>query len=299
MPRRDVVGLHLRQVEMLPAVGTETHLTLVGRQFLRIGEGSNRQVFLFACEDIRIDARLFGYIVVEDEAFHLVVNLFEIKYLVFELLVEPTPIHAFHDFLALLGGAERGLNPSDDRLEELPQRGRARVVLMVRHIDLDIAVRNPRDGRFEIVLTDGRTREVVAPDFGRRRTVLAEITFGIAHPRAGIHGVAQLLLGEFLSRYIDGFEPLEFLAVGAAANIDLQLVVEDLLLLVGLEVVEIAEVEGEVAVDVLADADGALLAVDDFEGGNARRRARTAQYITLSGKPLVSVSMTASRCFSP
>ena len=137
---------------------------------------------------------------------------------------------------------------------------------MVRHIDLDIAVRNPRDGRFEIVLTDGRTREVVAPDFSRRRSVFAEITLGIAHPRARIYGIAQLLFGEFLSRYIDGFEPLEFLAVGAAANIHLQLVVEDLLLLVGLEVVEIAEIEGEVAVDVLADADGALLPVDDFEG---------------------------------
>ena len=37
-------------------------------------------------------------------------------------------------------------------------------------------------------------------------------------------------------------------------------------MLVGLEVVEITEVEGEVAVDILADADGTLLSIDDFEG---------------------------------
>ena len=81
----------------------------------------------------------------------------------------------------------------------------------------------------------------------------------------GIHRISQFLLGEFLSRDVDGLEPLQLFTIGAAADVDLQLVIEDLFLLVLLKVVEIAEVEGEVAVDELADADGALLPVDDFE----------------------------------
>ena len=48
------------------------------------------------------------------------------------------------------------------------------------------------------------------------------------------------------------------------AQVDHQRVVQDLLLLVVLKVVEVAALESEVALDVLADRDGALLPVDDF-----------------------------------
>lgn len=41
VPWRDVVGLHLRELEALSAVGADAALPLVGRQLLRIGESSD------------------------------------------------------------------------------------------------------------------------------------------------------------------------------------------------------------------------------------------------------------------
>ncbi len=264
-----MVGLHLAQLEVLAAVGAETHLSLVGRQLLRIGEGTDREIFLLPRENVWINARFFCYVIVENEALHFIINRLIIKHLFFILLIKHPPLNTFHDLFALLGGTESCLLYTSPSLEKLPQRCGARVVLVVRHIDLDVAVRNPRDGGFEIILADSGAIEVVAADLRGRCAVLAEIALGVAHPRAGIHRVAQLLFGECLTRNIDGAEPLELLAVGAATDVDLQRVVEDLLLLVGLQVVEIAEVEGKVAVEVLADADGALLPIDDFETGLA------------------------------
>ena len=48
------------------------------------------------------------------------------------------------------------------------------------------------------------------------------------------------------------------------AEIDHQLVIENLLLLVVLEIVKSQPVDGKIAVDVLADGERALLPVDDF-----------------------------------
>ena len=64
MPRRDVVGFHLGEVEMLAAVGTDAALPLVGRQFLRIGEGSDGKIFLFSGKDVGVDARLLRHVIV-------------------------------------------------------------------------------------------------------------------------------------------------------------------------------------------------------------------------------------------
>ena len=139
-------------------------------------------------------------------------------------------------------------------------------MLVIAHIHINVIVGNPADGRFQITLTIHFARDIFACQAVCRAVVLAEIAFGVAHPRTRIHRVAQFLFGEFLSRDVDGLEPFQLLAVGAATDVDLQLVIEDLLLFVGLEVMEIAEHEGEVAVDILANADGALLAVDDFVG---------------------------------
>ena len=77
--------------------------------------------------------------------------------------------------------------------------------------------------------------------------------------------IAQLLLRQLLARNVDRLKPLELLAVRADASVDGQLVVEDLVLLIVLEVVEVAAADREVAVDVLADRDRPLLTVDQFE----------------------------------
>ena len=115
-------------------------------------------------------------------------------------------------------------------------------------------------------MANGRAREVVAADFCRRSAVLAEIPFCITHPGAGIYRIAKFLVCQFLTSYIDGFKPLEFFAVGTATDINLQFIVENLLLLVGLQVVKIAEIESKITVHILANGNGALLAVNDFVG---------------------------------
>jgi len=71
-------------------------------------------------------------------------------------------------------------------------------------------------------------------------------------------------------------------------------VVKDGILLVHLKVVEVTPFEGEVAFDVLADGNGALLPINDFEVSVITY----SQYMTFSGKSFVMVSMTASRCLS-
>ncbi len=83
--------------------------------------------------------------------------------------------------------------------------------------------------------------------------------------RPVVNGVAQFLCREFLARDVDRAEPFELLAVGAAAHVDHEFVVEDRILLIALEIVEVATVEGEVPVDVLTERDGALLTVDHLE----------------------------------
>lgn len=107
-------------------------------------------------------------------------------------------------------------------------------MLMIAHIDFNVAVRNPSDGGFEIGLAVHFARDIFAGQAVSGAVVFTEIALGITHPRARIHGVAQLLLGEFLASDVDGLEPLEFLTVGAATDIHLQGIVEDLFLLIGL-----------------------------------------------------------------
>ena len=82
-----------------------------------------------------------------------------------------------------------------------------------------------------------------------------------------IDGVAHFLRGEFLARDVDPLKPLDLLLVIAAAEIDRQLVVEELLLTRILRPVEPTEVPllvGEVVVEILADGNRALLPVHDL-----------------------------------
>ena len=138
-------------------------------------------------------------------------------------------------------------------------------MLVVGHIHFFVSAREPVDGRFQIVLADRGTAHVFACHAVCRATVLAEIAFGIAHPRAGIYGVAQFLFGKFFPGNVDGSEPLQLFAVGTAANVNHQFIVQNLFLFIGLQVVEVAHVEGKVAIYILANADGALLAINDLE----------------------------------
>ena len=87
VPRGDVVCFHLRQLKMLSAVGAETALPLVGRQFLRIRERPDGQVFFLTSENVRIDAGLLGHIIIQNQPLYFIVNLLIVKYFIFKLLV--------------------------------------------------------------------------------------------------------------------------------------------------------------------------------------------------------------------
>lgn len=110
------------------------------------------------------------------------------------------PFDPFH-LLAIL--RERGLYPIDDALEIMPQRGRVLVVLMLRHVILDLSLRVPIDCRFEILLSDRTALEIIARESVRRAPSFAEISLGIGSPWARIDGISQLLVGEFLARDVE------------------------------------------------------------------------------------------------
>ena len=89
--------------------------------------------------------------------------------------------------------------------------------------------------------------------------------FGVRQPGAGVNGIAELLVREFLPGDVHDLEPVQLLGVRPLAEIDHQLVVQDLRLLVIGEGVEILFADGEVVVEVLANGYGPLLAVEDLE----------------------------------
>ena len=98
---------------------------------------------------------------------------------------------------------------------------------------------NPADGCFQIILPDGRTADETAAHLVSHASTFTEVAFGIAHPRSGKDGIAQLLLGELCAGNVDGLKPIELLAGGAGAEIHHQWIVQEIGLLFRLQVVEI------------------------------------------------------------
>lgn len=140
VPRRDVVGLHLIQLKMLVAMRTDAELVFIGRQFLRIAECANGKIFFLACQDVRIYACFLRHIIVQNQFLDLLIHCLAVDDSVFKCFVERTPVNTFHDLFSFFGWLERTFYPCDDRLEKLPQGGGTRVVLMIGHVNLYVAV---------------------------------------------------------------------------------------------------------------------------------------------------------------
>ena len=66
-PWRDVVGLHLRELEMRAAEGTDTVLPLVGLEPRVVVEGADAKMPFVAVEDVLPDPRLALDVAVRDE----------------------------------------------------------------------------------------------------------------------------------------------------------------------------------------------------------------------------------------
>lgn len=125
-----------------------------------------------------------------------------------------------------------------------------------------VAVGNPLERSLRIILPNRRAFQIVAVILFRRAVFLAEETFRRREPRARINNVAVLLFGEFDARNVDNAKPVELFAIGAAAaNVNHQRVIEQLIHFVGRQILIINLVDGKSAVNVLAEAPRSLLTV--------------------------------------
>ena len=144
----------------------------------------------------------------------------------------------------------------------VPERDGAFIVLVFRHVALDVAVIDPPDRGLKVFLAIGGTFQELAGETLGRAILAAEILLGIRYPRAVIDRVAQFLFGEHLSRDVYSLEPVKLVGVCASANVDHEFVIQNSVLPVVLKVVEGHALDGVIAPHVLAYGYGALLAVD-------------------------------------
>ena len=136
-------------------------------------------------------------------------------------VIEQAPLYSFHLFLVL--ATEEFFYPVNHVLEVLPKFVRVRIVLMESHIFLycqALLVRYPTKCRFKVVLSDRRAVHKVRTDAISHTACLGETAFGLRHPRTRIDGVADFLLFEFLTGYIDALKPTQFLLIGAGTSMN-------------------------------------------------------------------------------
>ena len=127
-------------------------------------------------------------------------------------------------------------------------------------------VGHPLQGAAQQVLAYGDSgHEVFAQAVGGAGG-LGKVAFRVGDEGPGVDRVADFLLVEGLSRYVDGAEPLQLFGGLAAADVDGEGVAEDALLHVGGLVEEVLEFVGELPGHVLADGERALLPVHHFVG---------------------------------
>src|SRR5687768_3276704 len=103
-------------------------------------------------------------------------------------------------------------------------------MLVESHVALDVAIVNPTDRRLEIRLSVQLATHVPAAKPVCSAACLTEIALGVRHPRPRIDRVPKFLLAQLSASDVDGLEPVQLLAVGAAAPVDHELVIEHLLL---------------------------------------------------------------------
>ena len=136
---------------------------------------------------------------------------------------------------------------------------------MFRHVLLYLSAADPVEYGLQIILLNRRSCEIFIAHEVRAAVGFGEIAFGVAQPRRSIHGIQQFLVCQFLSGYIDGLEPFQFLFVRTGTTVDIEFVVEDLLFFLFGEIVKITEQVRKVAVHILTNRNGTLLPVNNLK----------------------------------
>ena len=67
-PGHDMIGMHFRELKMLPAIRTDSALPFIGRTLHAVVERSDGETTFLAGEQILVDAGFLGHILVCHEA---------------------------------------------------------------------------------------------------------------------------------------------------------------------------------------------------------------------------------------
>ena len=258
-----MVGFHFLDLKMLATHRADAPLPLISRAFLAGCKAPQAERAVAAGEHIGVDAAFVGDVIVHHQFADLALERPCVEELILKLVIQGSPADALH-FPAVFG--EGCLHPFDHVAEVGPQFVGVGVVLVFGHIVFDLVVRDPFQGGFENFLPDGGAIDIIFRQQVSRRVGFAENRFGMREPGSGVGGVAQLLLGQFDALHVDDAEPCQAFVVAALADVDHQLVVQNLVFGRLSQVVEGEMVNREVTLDILAKADRALLPVHDFEG---------------------------------
>ena len=154
-PGGDVVGLHLLNLPvcLFPmlghAVGANAALALIDFALHGIVEGAQVQELLVAGEDILVDAGFLLHFRILHQRRYLGFQGSGVQRLLAELVVNLAPGQAFH---LLAVGGEDGLDPVDDAGVVEPQFVAVGISLVVGHILLDVAARDPFENKLQQAL---------------------------------------------------------------------------------------------------------------------------------------------------
>src|SRR3546814_10899896 len=100
--------------------------------------------------------------------------------------------------------------------------------LMPGHIRLDPAIGQPVECGCWISRPDRRAVHQLAADRRRGRAGFGKPPLRIGEPWPRVDRVAQFLVGQLFARDVDDPEPVELFVLAALADIDRQLIIEDL-----------------------------------------------------------------------
>lgn len=152
------------------------------------------------------------------------------------LVVEQSPCLCIRNPLPLRW--EQHLRPVDDRLEVKPEVIGILVMLVNRHVHLPgfqtVAVSNPSQCLFQQLLPNRVAFQVSVRHLRSNTVAFREVVLGIGQPRSCIGSIQQFLRSQNFASNVDALEPLQLLSLGAFANVNCQLVVQNrLLFLIG------------------------------------------------------------------
>ena len=153
------------------------------------------------------------------------------------LTIETPPITPAHLASRVL---EHGIHPVDNGIEMVLQLVDVRVVAVLRHVIVDVALADPlqRSLQNRLALRVAGHIRLPAVHVGVAR--VREHLTGHRHERAVIRGVTQFLLHERHTDNVDGLEPRLNLRRLTLADVNRQGRVNNELLLVSIQTVEIA-----------------------------------------------------------